>query len=136
MTKNIEISDELFAELQAAAETELRTTDNQAAWYIRSGLAAGAGHRAARYHDIAGQAELAKARVPFITEMRRIYVAAGQPATRTIAETAGTSHSTVAQLIRGNHISTWPVTEAITRALGGDPAVMRDLWNKAYSRRR
>lgn len=55
---------------------------------------------------------------------------AGSPSSREIASGAGgaASHTTVAQVLSGRRIPSWPVLQAIVERLGGDPERFRDLW--------
>lgn len=56
----------------------------------------------------------------------------GDRSTRVVADLVGTtSHTTVADLVRGTRVPSWPMTRDVVRALGGDEAVFLPLWHAA-----
>jgi hypothetical protein len=58
---------------------------------------------------------------------------AGSPSSREIASGTGgaASHTTVAQVLSGRRVPSWPVLQAIVGRLGGDPERFRELWAAA-----
>jgi hypothetical protein len=64
---------------------------------------------------------------PVIAALRELYEAAGRPSYRVIGERAKVSHTTVHNALTGNGPPgiSWPVVEAICRALDGDPDQLR-----------
>jgi hypothetical protein len=58
---------------------------------------------------------------------------AGSPSSREIASGTGgaASHTTVAQVLSGRRVPSWPVLQAIVGCLGGDPGQFRELWAAA-----
>jgi transcriptional regulator with XRE-family HTH domain len=58
-------------------------------------------------------------------------MSAGKPGTREIAVCAGVSHSTVAGVLSGARLPSWPVLERIAACLGGDSGELRSLWAAA-----
>ena len=76
-----------------------------------------------------------------VEAVRVMRAQAGQPSLRDIAErvsatSLGTlSHNTVASLLRGEAIPSWPHVQAIVTALGGDPATVREQWQAAQLHR-
>jgi transcriptional regulator with XRE-family HTH domain len=58
---------------------------------------------------------------------------AGSPSSREIASgTSGAaSHTTVAQVLSGKRVPSWPILQAIVERLGGNPEGLRELWTAA-----
>lgn len=69
-------------------------------------------------------------------ELNRLHAAAGYPTVRDLGRMADTSHSTVAGMLRGRRVSSWPVVSAIVTALGGDPEAARPMWAAAMETHR
>ncbi len=64
------------------------------------------------------------------SELRQLHVSAGEPSSRSIAESiGGMSHTTVNQVMRSRRIPSWPVLAKIVKQLGGDEISFRILWN-------
>lgn len=79
--------------------------------------------------------ETEDARNAFFTALRQLHEAAGRPSTRTIArKTSALSHTTVAELLRGRLVPSWPKVRSVARYLGvndyGERKLL-ELWNAA-----
>lgn len=103
------------------------------------------------FEDLAGSAELARGAPPELPgpvtafeidenvtpmaqltgALQTLHAAAREPTTREISEAVGCSHTTVAEVLRGARVTSWPVLERIVRALNGDPEQVRPLWLRA-----
>lgn len=60
--------------------------------------------------------------------LRRLHRAKGAPSTRTVAREIGSlSHTTVAEVLAGRSMPTWPTTEKLVTYLGGDVDEFRHL---------
>ncbi|QNP75334.1 hypothetical protein IAG44_41985 [Streptomyces roseirectus] len=66
-----------------------------------------------------------------LRELRR---AAGGPAYRAMAKTAGFAATTLSQAAAGERLPSWPVVEGYARACGADPAPLEPLWKAAQER--
>lgn len=58
---------------------------------------------------------------------------AGAPSRRTLANLSHLGKSTVSAAFSADAVPTWPVTEALTKALGGNTDTARKLWSGAKS---
>ena len=69
----------------------------------------------------------------FLSVMHELRMRQGNPSVREIARrTNGTiSHTTVAEIFRGNTIASWRKVLAVVKGLGGDPKVILPLWRVA-----
>jgi hypothetical protein len=67
-----------------------------------------------------------------VSALRGLHLRAGKPSTRSISKAAGNvSHTTVAELLGGKRIPSWPVVASVVRHLGGDEKEFRQLWMAA-----
>ncbi|WP_416972370.1 hypothetical protein [Streptomyces sp. 4F14] len=64
----------------------------------------------------------------FAYELRALRRAAGNPAYRVMAETAGCSATTLSQAAGGERLPSFAVVQGYVRACGGDPAQWADRW--------
>jgi hypothetical protein len=114
---------DIAAQLAELAESEFRTPEAQAAALIRDGIrrsAAMTGPRPVR--DQQASLDLA-------ARMQELRLEAGHPSTRVIAEGCGmTSHTTVAEFMRGKRLASWATVSAVVTFLGGDPADYKESW--------
>jgi TIR domain len=70
-----------------------------------------------------------RAEAALFAALREIHRRAGEPSTRKVAQGAGgISHTTVAAVLRGTTVPTWPVLEKIVKYLDGDIELFRQLW--------
>lgn len=67
---------------------------------------------------------------PVITALRELHEAAGRPSYRAVGALAGLSHTTVHNALTGGGAPgiSWHVVERVADALGGDPAVLRPVF--------
>ena len=69
------------------------------------------------------------AEAAFFAALRELYVHAGEPSTRSMAQGIGdVSHTTLHAAIRGTTVPSWPVVEKLVRFLGGDLHTFQKLW--------
>ncbi|MFB9558605.1 helix-turn-helix domain-containing protein [Streptomyces roseoviridis] len=54
-----------------------------------------------------------------------------KPSYSTLGQAAGVSRSYISRILSGERIPSWPVTRKITIACGGDPEVLRPMWEAA-----
>jgi hypothetical protein len=123
---------DLLEQLEEAARDELRTTEAQAQWLIRTGLHS----REARITA----ARTNQDRLRDAEELRGLLAKAvletGKPSHREIARLAedrgySISHTTVSEIMRGAHFPSWRLVEAIAFALNLTPGRFRKAWEKA-----
>src|SRR5438067_12349093 len=70
-----------------------------------------------------------------VDALRQLHGAAGEPSARAISKKIGTaSHTTVAEVLRGKRIPSWPIVASIVRELSGDETEFRQLWMAAADR--
>jgi predicted NACHT family NTPase len=75
-----------------------------------------------------GQEASSEAEV-FVSALRDLHLRAGKPSTRSMSKATGTvSHTTVAELLGGRRIPSWPVVASIVRHLGGNEMEFHQLW--------
>jgi hypothetical protein len=67
----------------------------------------------------------------FVTALRALRAAAGNPTQQAIGQAIGRTHSIVGYTLRGVHTPPWDTAAAIIKALGGDPADFRAAWEAA-----
>lgn len=116
---------ELMEWLAVTAERDFRAPAGQALWLLSQAMK----REPSRITATAAHAEL-------ISELRSAHLAAGAPSTRMIsrriAQRGGrVSHTSVHDAINGNRLVSWPMTEAIVKALGADVSLFRRLWAAA-----
>jgi hypothetical protein len=70
-------------------------------------------------------------RARLASRLREWHIAAGAPSVRAVAAATGAgSHSTVAEILAGHRVSSWPRLESIVRYIGGDRAEAFALWTE------
>jgi transcriptional regulator with XRE-family HTH domain len=58
---------------------------------------------------------------PELTDyLQVIWLAAGRPSSRSLAERCGISHTTINDILRGHRMGGWPTLSTLVRLLGGD----------------
>src|SRR5262245_1079873 len=66
---------------------------------------------------------------PLVAALHSLHLQAGKPSMRTISGAVGNvSHTTVAELINGKRIPSWPIVESVVRYLQGDVGAFQQLW--------
>jgi len=73
---------------------------------------------------------------PLFDELNRLYLEAGAPSLRAIAEqTTGISRSAIHRALTSDTVPSWTTLHAIVTALNGDTATVRVLWRAAVEGR-
>jgi len=90
------------------------------------------GHRGAAAPETGQSLEtvLPQTLIEYVNEL---HTAAGAPSRRVLGSRAHLSKSTVSAAFSGTAVPTWAVTEALTRALGGNVQTALTLWSAARS---
>ncbi|KRF36765.1 ATP-binding protein [Nocardioides sp. Soil805] len=63
-----------------------------------------------------------------VDALHDLHLAAGWPSLRTLARSAGCSHTTISHVFSTARLPAWGVLELVVEALGGDTARFHDLW--------
>ncbi|WP_410620490.1 response regulator transcription factor [Amycolatopsis sp. cmx-8-4] len=63
-----------------------------------------------------------------VDALHEVYLRAGAPGVRTIAQRGGVSRDTAHRVLTNPALPTWPALEAVVAALGGDIGRFRALW--------
>lgn len=63
-----------------------------------------------------------------VAALHELHHRAGWPSLRTLARTAGCSHTTVSAVFSSPRLPTWGLLEVVVRAMDGDVARFRELW--------
>ncbi|WP_457207613.1 helix-turn-helix domain-containing protein, partial [Nocardioides sp. P5_C9_2] len=63
-----------------------------------------------------------------VDALHDLHLRAGWPSLRTLARSAGCSHTTVSHVFSTARLPTWGVLELLVEALDGDTARFHDLW--------
>jgi hypothetical protein len=71
---------------------------------------------------------------PLFLELRRLHQRAHSPSARDLAADAGLSKTTVNYALRGAHMPSWHVVEALVRTLGGDVEDCRQMYWRSNGR--
>lgn len=64
----------------------------------------------------------------FAAELRDLHRQAGKPTYRELQRSTGYGRTVLSEALNGNRLPTWPVTQALVQALGGDPDAWRPRW--------
>jgi hypothetical protein len=64
----------------------------------------------------------------FAAELQRLHRQAGRPTYRELQRVTGYGRTVLSEALNGNRLPTWPVTQALVQALGGDPEEWRPRW--------
>jgi hypothetical protein len=67
-----------------------------------------------------------------LNALRDLRVEAGAPSLRAIAEGAGTSHTSVDGILKGDWLPRWDALAAIIRSLDGNELLFHQLWSAAW----
>lgn len=67
----------------------------------------------------------------FFAEIKKLHIAAGKPTTRDVQMATGVNRTTVAQVLRGDHLPKLNTMGKIVECLGGDSVAFKVLWGKA-----
>jgi hypothetical protein len=67
----------------------------------------------------------------FAAGLRQLHRAAGKPTYQQLQRQTGYGRTVLSAALNGTRLPTWPVTEALVQALGGDPAEWRARWASA-----
>lgn len=125
MTHRVELdlNDDLFGRIQAAAEREYRSAVGQIMWVLDN--------RFRSSPDPESAQAIQEAAVALRSALQGLHREAGKPSTRALAAVADVSHTTVADVLSGQRVPPWPTLEKVVKALGGSPGEFRDMWSAA-----
>lgn len=68
----------------------------------------------------------------YIRAIQLLHQQADSPAVRAVALVAGTSHSSVHDIVTGRRLPSWAIVAQVVRALGGEPLDVHPLWRAAH----
>ncbi len=67
----------------------------------------------------------------FAAGLRELHRAAGKPTYQRLQRETGYGRTVLSAALNGSRLPTWPVTEALVQALGGDPVEWKARWASA-----
>jgi plasmid stability protein len=132
----VNVPDELLAKFRLLAARDYRSLEGELLFIMQRAVAKlGRNRKPVVVSRLTSRDKLER-NEPVLDELKQLYVAAGRPSTRTLAdivrEQGGTlAHTTIHTVITGRTPTTWLTLERIVRALDGDVRHFKELWTAA-----
>lgn len=127
----------LMAKFRALAAADFRTPEEETLWVIQNAVNAAASAGNSRWNAPGSvRAERVRRNQEIVNELQRLYVQAGRPSCRNLAEAVSgkdfrVAHSTVNTAINGTIPPSLPLLERLVAVMHGDVEHFKALWAAA-----